>query len=309
MKEILKFFGFESNTTSHAEKWVSALGGFLGVIVSLVICQYFLDSDAYIVVASLGASAVLVFALPHVSVSQPWSLVGGQVVSAVIGVTCAKLFVESSLAASAAIGGSILVMYYLRCIHPPGGATALAAVVGGPNIHALGYQYVVAPILINAVLLLLLAIIINFMFKWRRYPVYLSSRLREDNLETNNATSMFASEDLKEAMKQLDFYIDVGEEDLTRLVNLAINNYKKNHLLPSEIRLGRCYSNGKPEDEQEIRRVVDESSHHDAEKDMVIFKIVSEKKQSTSGVITRIQFAKWARYEVRREGKEWEKVD
>ncbi|MEJ2179465.1 MAG: HPP family protein, partial [Gammaproteobacteria bacterium] len=169
MKELLKFIGFESNTTSHAEKWVSAVGGFTGIILTLVICQYILGSDAYIVVASLGASAVLVFALPHVSVSQPWSLVGGQVVSAIVGVTCAMLIVDTSLAASVAVGGSILAMYYLRCVHPPGGATALAAVIGGPNIHALGYQYVGAPIFINAMLLLLLAITINFLFKWRRY--------------------------------------------------------------------------------------------------------------------------------------------
>jgi CBS domain-containing membrane protein len=310
MKELLKFIGFESNTTSHAEKWVSAVGGFTGIILTLVICQYILGSDAYIVVASLGASAVLVFALPHVSVSQPWSLVGGQVVSAIVGVTCAMLIVDTSLAASVAVGGSILAMYYLRCVHPPGGATALAAVIGGPNIHALGYQYVGAPIFINAMLLLLLAITINFLFKWRRYPVYLSSRLNKDKLETKNATSMFASEDLQEAMKQLDLYFDVGEEDLTRLVNLAINNYKKNHLLPSEIRLGRYYSNGKLEDEQEIRRVVDESSHHDAAKDMVIFKIVSEQKQSTSSdVVTRVQFAKWARFEVTKVGDAWEQVD
>jgi len=310
MKELLKFIGFESNTTSHAEKWVSAVGGFTGIILTLVICQYILGSDAYIVVASLGASAVLVFALPHVSVSQPWSLVGGQVVSAIVGVTCAMLIVDTSLAASVAVGGSILAMYYLRCVHPPGGATALAAVIGGPNIHALGYQYVGAPIFINAMLLLLLAITINFMFKWRRYPVYLSSRLNKDKLETKNATSMFASADLQEAMKQLDLYFDVGEEDLTRLVNLAINNYKKNHLLPSEIRLGRYYSNGKLDDEQEIRRVVDDSSHHDAAKDMVIFKIVSDQKQSTSSdVVTRVQFAKWARFEVTKVGDTWEQVD
>lgn len=310
MKDLLKFLGIEANTTSHAEKWVAALGGFSGVILTLIICRYFLGSDAYIVVASLGASAVLVFALPHVSVSQPWSLVGGQVVSAIVGVTCAKLISDSSLAASVAVGVSILAMYYLRCVHPPGGATALAAVIGGPGVQALGYQYVVAPIFLNAILLLFLAIAINFMFKWRRYPVYLSSRLMENNSTNISATSMFASEDLQEAMKQLDLYVDMREEDLTRLVNLAISNYKKNHLLPSEIRLGRYYSNGRMDAEQEIRYVVDESSHHDAAKDMVIFKVVGDQKQSTSSaVITRIKFAKWARYEVRKEGEDWERVD
>ncbi|WP_455208628.1 HPP family protein [Kaarinaea lacus] len=311
MKALLKFFGIEPNTTSHAEKWVSGLGGFVGILVTLSVCYYFLGSDAYIAVASLGASAVLVFALPHVSVTQPWSLVAGQVVAAIVGVTCAKTIADTSLAASLAVGGAILAMYYLRCVHPPGGATALAAVIGGPNIHALGYQYVLTPILINALLLLLLAITINYVFKWRRYPVYLSRLLEEKHAAPEQDASMFTSEDLQQAMKQLDLYFDVGEEDLTRLVNLAVNNYKKSHLLPSEIRLGRYYSNGKTGDELEIRRIVDESAHHDAVKDKVIFKVVSEQKESTSSaVVTRVQFAKWARYEVKRlEGGDWERVD
>lgn len=311
MKALLKFLGIEPNTTSHVEKGVAALGGFTGILLTLVICRYFLGDDGYIVVASLGASAVLVFALPHVSVSQPWSLVMGQLVSALVGVTCAKIFADLSLAAAMAVGGAILVMYYLRCVHPPGGATALAAVIGGSGIETLGYQFVLTPILINALALLLLAITFNFVFHWRRYPVYLSRLLEEKQVAKEQATSMFTSEDLQEAMKQLDLYFDVGEEDLTQLVNLAINNYKKSHLLPSEIRLGRYYSNGKAGDELEVRRIVDESASHDAVKDKVIFKVVSEQKESTSSaVVTRVQFARWARHEVKRkEGGGWERVD
>jgi CBS-domain-containing membrane protein len=311
MKPLLKFLGIESNTTSHSEKWVSAAGGFAGILITLSVCNYYLGPEAYIVVASLGASAILVFALPHVSVSQPWSLVTGQVVSAIVGVSCVKVISDPVVAAALAVGGSILVMYYLRCIHPPGGATALAAVIGGPNLHALGYEYVVTPILVNALLLLLLAIVINFVFKWRRYPVYLSKLLAKTPAAKEEYVSMFTSEDLQDAMKQLDLYVDVSEEDLTRLVNLAMNHYKKSHLLPSEIRLGRCYSNGMTGSELEVRQIVDESASYDAIKDKVIFKIVSEQKQSTSSaVITRVQFAKWARQEVRKtEGGGWERVD
>jgi len=311
MKALLKFFGIEPNTTSHAEKWVSALGGFAGILATITVCQYFLGSDAYIVVASLGASAVLVFALPHVSVSQPWSLVMGQLISAMVGVMCAKTMADPVLAAALAVGGATLGMYYLRCIHPPGGATALAAVIGGANIDALGYQYVVTPILINALLLVSLAIIINFAFKWRRYPVYLSNLLGNKHIKEETHTSMFSSEDLQDAMKQLDLYVDINEEDFTRLVNLAVNNYKKSHLLPTEIQLGHYYSNGKTDDEREIRLVVDESVNKDPAKDKVIYKIAGEQKQSTSSaVVTRVQFARWAKHEVRKmaDGK-WENIN
>ena len=310
MKEFLKLIGLDTNTTSHAEKWVSALGGLIGILLTLVICQNLLGIDAYIVVASMGASAVLLFALPHVNVTQPWSLVGGQVVSALMGVSCARYIPDVTLAASAAVGGSILAMYYLGCIHPPGGATALAAVIGGPAVHAMGYQFVVTPILLNAVLLLVLAIFINYFFKWRRYPVHLTRQPDQDEIQRQLENSMFASSDLQEAMKELDLYFDVSEEDLTRLVNLAVNNYKKSYLLPSEIRLGKYYSNGKIGDEMEVRQVVDESAHQDASKDMVIYKIVSDNKQSTSSeVVTRVKFAKWAKYKVLRTESGWQQVD
>lgn len=306
MKELFKFIGLEPTTTSHSEKWVSAAGGFLGVLLTIVLCSYVLGADVYFVVASLGASAVLVFALPHVNVTQPWSLVGGQVVSALVGVTCARYIPDVAVAASAAVGLAILFMYYLGCIHPPGGATALAAVIGGPELKAMGYHFVVMPILLNAVVILILAIVINFAFRWRRYPVYLMRRLNKDQLRQLQESSLFASDDLRQAMKQLDLYVDVNEHDLVRLVDLAVHNYQKSHLLPSQIRLGRYYSNGLGGDLLEVRQIVDESPSSDTVNDRVIYKVVSHQRQSTgSEVVTRIQFAKWARYEVSKTKYGW----
>lgn len=307
VNEFYKFIGLEPNTTSHAEKWVSAIGGFTGIILTVIICRLAVGPDHYMVLASLGASAVLVFALPHVNVAQPWPLVGGQVVSALVGVLCAKYIPDTTLAAAMAVGVAILAMYYLGCIHPPGGATALAAVVSGPDILAMGYQFVVIPVLLNAIVLLVLAIAVNFVFHWRRYPMYLMQRLESGATRDMQHTSMFTSQDLQRAMKELDLFFDVSEQDLTRLVNLAVNNYQKSHLLPSQIRLGRYYSNGRSGEQQEIRQVIDESSHKDAAKDMVIYKVVSAPHGATSNeVMARVNFAKWARYEVSRETNGWQ---
>jgi len=313
MNEFRKLIGLEPTTTSHTEKWVSGVGGLLGLLVTMLICQWYLGYDSYLVITSMGASTVLLFGLPHVAVSQPWSLLAGQVVSAVVGVVCAQMIPDMTVAAATAVGTSILAMYYFGCVHPPGGATALAAVVGGPKVQALGYYYVAEPIMLNALLLLLLAIIINYPFKWRRYPVHLVRMLegkQAQQQQLSETVSMFTSQDLQQAMKELDLYFDVSEEDLTRLVNLAVINYKKSHLLPSEIRLGRYYTNGKRGDEQEIRHVVDESAHVDVNKDMVIYKIVGEGKHASgSAVIPRVQFAKWARHEVVRVEGQWQQVD
>ena len=101
------------------------------------------------IVTSMGASAVLLFAVPHSSLGQLWNVIGGHLISAAIGVACYQWLPSNGIVAGASVGLVIGAMYYTRCIHPPGGATALAAVIGGQNIHALGYQYILTPIAIN----------------------------------------------------------------------------------------------------------------------------------------------------------------
>lgn len=128
----------------------------------------------------MGASAVLLFAVPHGQLSQPWSVFGGHILSAIVGVTCARWIPNEMLAASTAVGAAIGVMYYLRCIHPPGGATALVAVIGGEGIHSLGYQFVITPILINVCVMLVVAVLYNYLFAWRRYPISLH-QIQKDN--------------------------------------------------------------------------------------------------------------------------------
>ena len=122
------------------------------------------------IIASMGSSAVLLFAVPHGPLSQPWPVFGGHLVSALVGVTCVKLIPEPMLAAAIAVALAIGAMHYLRCIHPPGGATALGAVVGGDVVHQLGYQFVVTPVMLNATTILLVALLFNAPFGWRRYP-------------------------------------------------------------------------------------------------------------------------------------------
>ncbi len=114
---------------------------------------------------------MLIFGLPHSPVSQPWHLVGGHVVSAIVGVTCQKLIVNPILAASVAIAVAMLLMHYLRCIHPPGGATAVTAVIGGEQVEALGYAFVLLPVFFNCIILLSIAMAVaSFRDKNPFYP-------------------------------------------------------------------------------------------------------------------------------------------
>ena len=120
------------------------------------------------IVPSMGASAVLLFAVPHSALGQLWNVIGCHLISAAIGVACYQWLPSNGIAAGASVGLAIGAMYYTRCIHPPGGATALAAVIGGQNIHALCYQYILTPIAINTTTILLVALLFNALFHWRR---------------------------------------------------------------------------------------------------------------------------------------------
>jgi CBS domain-containing membrane protein len=100
---------------------------------------------------------MLIFGLPHSPVSQPWNLVGGHTVSAVVGVSCYQYIPNELLSASIAIRLAMALMHKFNCMHPPGGATAVTAVVGGAAVHSLGYGFVVMPVFFSSIILLSVA--------------------------------------------------------------------------------------------------------------------------------------------------------
>ena len=154
----------------------SFIGGFLSIYAIVLVGRYteFIGAGGILLIGSFGASAVLVYGAPIADFSQPRNLVGGHLVSAVIGVTTFMLIKEPALASATAVSCSIAAMHFTRTLHPPGGATALIAVIGGDKVHALGYGYVFSPVLIGAVILLVVALSVNNLSTntKRHYPVY-----------------------------------------------------------------------------------------------------------------------------------------
>lgn len=155
----------------------SWLGAFLAIYLVGILGQslHLLSIDNLFVIGSFGASAVLLYGAPLAEFSQPRNLVGGHVVSALIGVTIflligGNLILASSLAVSLAIVG----MHFTRTLHPPGGATALIAVIGGDKVHLLGYQYALCPVFAGALVMLAVALLVNNLSTnpKRQYPVY-----------------------------------------------------------------------------------------------------------------------------------------
>lgn len=226
-----RWFGHDPHPASHMEKLLSALGAFLGILGVLVISHGVLGvQGTALVVTSMGASAVLLFAAPHSPLSQPWPVLGGHMLSSAIGITCVLFIHDPLTAAAVAVALSIAAMYYLRCLHPPGGAAALAVVLGGEAVHTLGYAYLVAPLLLNVLVLLSVAMLFNAPFGHRRYPLWMSRLATGQAPADVQEKSMIAHSDLVYALSQIDSFIDVTEDDLLRIYHLATNHA---HMLPA----------------------------------------------------------------------------
>jgi CBS-domain-containing membrane protein len=152
----------------------SWVGAFLGIAAVAIINDRVLrGTDLVMIIGSFGASAVLIYGAIRSPLAQPRNLVGGHVLSAIIGVTCFKLFGNHLwLAAALAVATAIALMHATKTLHPPGGATALIAVIGSDKIHGLGYHYVLVPAGAGAIIMLIIALIINNLSKSRRYPEF-----------------------------------------------------------------------------------------------------------------------------------------
>ncbi|WP_189677580.1 HPP family protein [Sphingomonas glacialis] len=159
MKLSLPFVPILAGATLR-DRLLACIGALIGIALTSLVSATALHGRAPLplLVAPIGASAVLVFAVPASPLAQPWSVVGGNVVSALVGVTAAYFVPIPYLAVGVAVGGAILAMSLLRCLHPPGGAAALTAVIGGPAVLGAGYAFPFVPVGINSLILILTGI-------------------------------------------------------------------------------------------------------------------------------------------------------
>ena len=159
-----------SPKASNKDSLIGAVGAALSMAITWLVCDALLDSAAPILALSMGASAVILFTMPTAPAAQPVPLILAHCVAAFFGVLSAQLFDNTALAVGVAVGVHAGLMVRFGYMHPPSGGTALTAVIGGEAVTELGYTFIWRPVLLNAVLLVLLAIVINAPFAWRRYP-------------------------------------------------------------------------------------------------------------------------------------------
>jgi CBS-domain-containing membrane protein len=159
---------------SFSEIAWSWAGAFLGIApVAYLNYNLFSGTDFAFIIGSFGASAVLIYGAIKSPLAQPRNLVGGHIISAIIGVISYQLFYPFPWFASAfAVATAIAAMHATKTLHPPGGATALIAVIGSDKIHDLGFLYVLVPVGAGVMIMLIVALIVNNIAKSRKYPEF-----------------------------------------------------------------------------------------------------------------------------------------
>ena len=196
------------------DRLVACAAAAVGIAVTAWLSALIVDArTALLLVAPMGASAVLIFAVPTSPLAQPWPVVGGMVLSALVGITIAWVVPVPPLAAGLAVAVAILVMSLTRSLHPPGGAAALLAVLGGPSVVSTGYWFAVVPVGLNAALLTLMGILLH-RFTGHSYP-HRTGPAGGQVLPA--AAAVPHPEDVDAALADLGETFDVGRDDLDLL--------------------------------------------------------------------------------------------
>lgn len=163
---------YKETLVDYKEHFWTFLGSFIGIgLVGFLHSQYFTPYDNLFLIGSFGATSVLIYGVINSPLAQPRNLIGGHLLSGLVGVTCRLLLPDELwLAAAIAVSVSIVLMQVTKTLHPPGGATALIAIIGSEKIKSLGYFYVISPVLTGVLILFLVALIFNNITSHRRYP-------------------------------------------------------------------------------------------------------------------------------------------
>ena len=211
--------------TSFRDRAIACLGALIGIGLAGLVSGWAVGNDGHLplLVAPVGASAVLLFAVPASPLAQPWSIIGGNTISALVGIAMAHVVPDKALAAALAVASAIAMMSLLRCLHPPGGATSLLCVLGGPAAASYSFGFALLPVALNSALLVVVGLLFHRLsqhsYPHRPKPVMASTHGNKDvpaQLRTNLTES-----DIDAALAEGGEPLDISREDLHRVVRRA----------------------------------------------------------------------------------------
>lgn len=282
-------------TVGRLERLRICCGALVGIFLTGLITKLAVGSSSAspLLIAPMGASAVLLFAVPSSPLAQPWSIIGGNMIAAMIGITCALWIDDLLVAAALAVALAIGAMLALRCLHPPSGAVALTAVLGGPAVHEAGYSFALWPVGVNSLLMLAAALAFNNL-TGRKYPHLAplpaaNPHNTADPLPTQRVG--FTAADLDAALKRHGEMIDVSSDDLGALLHEA--EMQAYHRRFGEIRCADIMS-------RDVATVSAETSLHEGWALLCAHRIkalpVIAEDRTISGIITQTDFMESANW-------------
>ncbi|GAB4126591.1 MAG: hypothetical protein Fur0040_09290 [Sideroxydans sp.] len=215
---FLQRFAPHRSPATLAERLRSGLAGGLGIFV-LAWTLHLLPQPQFplLLLGSMAASAVLLYAVPHSPLAQPWNLIGGHLVSALAGWLTLSFVHDPLAAAGVAVGCAIFLMYVLDCLHPPGAATALTLVLGATQFLQMGFGWTMTIVAANAFVSLLLALSINNALPRRSYP----QAPQPPSAPPAPIRVLPEAQDIEWALAQADSMLDISPEDLAALYDAA----------------------------------------------------------------------------------------
>ncbi|CAN7464488.1 HPP family protein [Rhizobium sp. LjRoot258] len=204
------------------ERMLACLGALIAIALTGMVCGYFFGQGSHLplIVAPMGASAVLLFAVPASPLAQPWSIVGGNTISAMMGIIAAHFIHEPIIAIGVGVSLAIGAMSFTRCLHPPGGAAALTAVLGGPAVASWGLLFPFVPVALNSCILVALGILFHKLGR-RNYPHIAAPAPvnTHHTIDPPSATRIgFREEDVDAALEKFEETFDIDRRDLSRLL-------------------------------------------------------------------------------------------
>lgn len=204
------------------DRLIACLGALLGIGLTALTTKLLVGSGPGLplMVASMGATAVLLFAVPSSPLAQPWPIVGGNTLSALVGTLVAHLVHDPAVAAGLAVSLAILVMSFTRSLHPPGGASALTAILGGPVVESWGLLFPLVPVALNAGLMLAVGLLFHRLSR-RNYPHVAPARPANLHGTADAPPPLrvgFGKEDIDAALARLDETFDIDRDDIERLL-------------------------------------------------------------------------------------------
>jgi len=205
------------------ERMIACVGAVIGICLTSLVCGRIASAGEYVplIIAPMGASAVLLFAVPASPLAQPWPIIGGNMISALVGLGVAHVVGDPAIAAGLAVSLAILVMSLTRCLHPPGGAAALSAVLGGSTVATWGALYAFVPVALNSVVLVLLGITFHRL-AGRVYPHKPPPTVANSHGTQDPPTQLragFRTEDVDAALSAMHETFDVSRDDVARLLH------------------------------------------------------------------------------------------